>query len=113
MEKIGYDWAKELSCGVTVCDKEGIIIFINDKAAKTFARFGDSLTGHSLFEFHGERAASMIKKMLAENSTNSYTIEKEGQKKLIHQMPWYNNGAVSGLVELSIVIPFEMPHFIR
>ena len=113
MERDNYNWATELPCGVTVCDKEGIILFINDKAATTFARFGDNLTGHSLFEFHGERAASMIKKMIAEDSSNSYTIEKEGLKKLIHQMPWYIKGEVAGLVELSIVIPMEMPHFIR
>lgn len=113
MNKIGYDWAKELPCGVTVCDKEGTIIYINDRAAATFARFGDNLTGHSLFEFHSERSATMIKKMLQEGSENSYTIEKEGVKKLIHQMPWYDCGKVAGLVELSIVIPFEMPHFVR
>ncbi|MEG0500533.1 MAG: PAS domain-containing protein [Rikenellaceae bacterium] len=113
MKKNGYDWAKELPCGVTVCDKEAKIIYINDRAAKTFAKYGDSLTGHSLYEFHGERAAGMINQMLTTGSTNSYTIEKEGQKKLIHQMPWYNDGIVAGLVELSLVIPFEMPHFIR
>lgn len=113
MEKQGYNWAKELPCGVTVCDNEGVIVFINDQAAKTFAKYGDNLTGHSLFEFHGERATSMIKMMLKEGSSNSYTIEKEGKKKLIHQMPWYCDGAVAGLVELSIVIPFEMPHFVR
>lgn len=113
MNNRGYDWAKELSCGVTVCDKEGVIIFINDKAATTFARFGGNLTGHSLFEFHGERATCMIKKMLEDGIPNSYTIEKEGQKKLIHQMAWYKEGKVEGLVELSIVIPIEMPHFVR
>lgn len=113
MNNCGYDWATELSCGVTVCNKDGVIIFINNKAAVTFARFGDNLIGHSLFEFHGERASCMIKKMLEENGTNSYTIEKEGQKKLIHQMTWHIDGKVAGLVELSIVIPSEMPHYIR
>lgn len=113
MERDGYDWAKELPCGVTVCDKDAVIIYINDRAATTFSKYGASLVGHSLNEFHGERAKEMISGMLKEGSSNSYTIEKEGMKKLIHQMPWYNNGVVAGLVELSIVIPFEMPHFVR
>lgn len=113
MEKNGYDWAKELPCGVTVCDKDAKIIYINDRAAATFAKYGDCLVGRSLYEFHGEHATGMINKMLADGSTNSYTIEKEGLKKLIHQMPWFCNGTVAGLVELSLVIPFEMPHFIR
>jgi hypothetical protein len=44
---------------------------------------------------------------------NCYTIEKEGIKKLIYQAPWYDNGKLSGLVELSMVIPFIMDHFVR
>lgn len=113
MKNNGYDWAKELPCGVTVCDKDAKIIYINDRAAATFAKYGDSLVGHSLYEFHGERATGMISNMLSSGETNSYTIEKEGAKKLIHQMPWFDGGKVAGLVELSLVIPFEMPHFIR
>lgn len=113
MENRDYNWAKELPCGVTVCDKEGIIIFINDRAAATFVKYGESLVGNSLYDYHGERATGMIQHMLNDGLSNSYTIEKEGVKKLIHQMPWYNGGEVAGLVELSIIIPFEMPHFIR
>ncbi|MDD2576134.1 MAG: diguanylate cyclase, partial [Bacteroidales bacterium] len=45
--------------------------------------------------------------------TNAYTIEKEGLKKLIYQTPWYENGEFGGLVEFSIVIPMDMPHFVR
>ncbi len=44
---------------------------------------------------------------------NVYTIEKKGKKKLIYQAPWFLDGAFGGLVELSLEIPFEMPHFIR
>ncbi|MFH2094091.1 MAG: diguanylate cyclase, partial [Bacteroidota bacterium] len=67
----------------------------------------------SLYEFHGERASGMIRQMLSEDSSNSYTIEKAGVKKLIHQSPWYKDGKVAGLVELSIVLPLKMPHFVR
>ena len=109
----GYNWAKELPCGITVCDKTGIIIYINDCAATTFSKYGDSLIGHSLFEYHGTRSADIIRKMLSDGIPNSYTIEKEGIKKLIHQMAWYENGQIAGLVELSIIIPFDMPHFVR
>ena len=34
------DWAKEMNCAVTVCDKEGIILYMNDKAKETFALRG-------------------------------------------------------------------------
>ena len=108
-----FDWIKELPYAVTVSDKEGIIILMNDRAAKTFEKYGDNLVGRSLFEFHGEHSANMIRQMLSEGTANSYTIEKAGEKKLIHQSPWFQNREVAGLVELSIVLPSEMPHFVR
>ena len=107
------EWIKELPYAVTVCDNAGTIIYMNDRAAMTFAKYGDSLIGQSLFECHGERSSEMIRKMLSDGSSNSYTIEKAGVKKLIHQSPWYKDGKVAGLVELSIIIPMEMPHFVR
>jgi hypothetical protein len=45
--------------------------------------------------------------------TNVYTIEKNGVKKLIYQAPWYEEGQYCGFLELSLEIPFEMPHFNR
>ncbi len=42
-----------------------------------------------------------------------YTIEKRGQKKLIYQSPWYQNGQYRGFIELSLELPAETPHFIR
>ena len=38
---------------------------------------------------------------------------KHGQRKLIYQTPWRENGEVRGLVEISIVLPDEMPHYDR
>ena len=40
-------------------------------------------------------------------------IEKKGKKKLIYQIPWYEEGEYMGFVELSMIIPFEMEHKIR
>jgi len=112
--KITEDFLKETPFAVTVCDNDGIIVYMNDKASATWeARGGASLIGKSLYDCHGERATAMIKNMLATGSTNAYTILKNGQKKLIYQSPWHKDGKVAGLIELSIVIPEEMPHFVR
>ncbi len=51
--------------------------------------------------------------MLAAHEKNIYSIEKNGVKKLIFQSPWFKNGEYAGFVELSLEIPFEMPHFVR
>jgi len=32
---------------------------------------------------------------------------------LIYQSPWYQNGEFAGLVEISLEIPEQMPHFVR
>ncbi len=36
-----------------------------------------------------------------------------GKKKLIHQAPWYMDGNYVGLVEIAIVLPENMQHFLR
>ena len=52
--------------------------------------------------------------MLAEGTTNTYTVEKNGVKKLIHQTPWRDEeGKIAGLVEFSTVLPADMPHYVR
>jgi len=43
-------------------------------------------------------------------------ISKKGKKKLKYQTPWYEDDAkqvVGGLVEFSIILPDEMPHYDR
>lgn len=42
-----------------------------------------------------------------------YTIEKQGQKTLIYQAPWHQDGRYRGFIELSLELPAEMPHFVR
>jgi len=37
-------------------------------------------------------------------------IEKRGRKKIIYQTPWMDGEIFKGIVELSLEIPFEMPH---
>ena len=101
-----------MNCAVTVCDTGGTILYMNDKARTTFARHGDMI-GKNLFDCHSERSRGIIRRLLADGGTNAYTIEKNGVKKLIYQTPWYENGEFMGLVEFSLEIPFEMPHYIR
>ncbi len=112
MSKDSFDWASELDCAVTVCDMEGIVVYRNSKSAKTFEKYGE-LLGKNLRECHGEHSWNMIMGMLKSGESNSYTIEKDGVKKLIYQTPWRVDGVVKGLVEFSIVIPGELPHFKR
>lgn len=109
-----YDWIKEFPGDITVCDPRGIILEMNDKAARSLeVEGGRKLIGSNLLDCHPEPARGKVEGMLAACKTNIYTIEKKGIKKLIYQTPWYQNGIYAGFLELSLEIPFDMPHFIR
>ena len=109
-----HEWIKEFPAAVTVCDESGVILAMNDKAAKTFEKDGGyNLIGKNMLDCHPERARAKTEHLLAAREKNVYTIEKNGIKKMIYQSPWYRNGEYAGFVELSLEIPFELPHFIR
>lgn len=107
-----FNWAEEINAAVTVCDDEGVILYMNRKARETFASHGD-LIGKNLFACHSEASKQKIRHMLATGESNAYTISKGGLRKMIYQTPWRRDGHIAGMVEISMVIPEEMPHYIR
>lgn len=108
------DWIHEFPSAITVCDTEGIIISMNDKSGKTFEKYGGkTLIGSNVLNCHPEPARSKLLNLLKDGNSNSYTIEKNGVKKLIHQSPWYKNGKYAGFVEISIELPLTIPHHVR
>jgi hypothetical protein len=107
-------WVKEFPGAATVCDRDGIILEMNDRSALTFAADGGrALIGTNVLACHPAHVREQLAAMLAGGRKNVYTIEKNGVKKLIYQAPWYQDGAYAGFVELSLEIPFELPHFVR
>ncbi len=109
-----YEWLKGFPGAVTVCDRDGIILYMNDRSIAVFSEDGGSrLIGRNLLDCHPEPARQRLLDMMGAEKKNVYTIEKRGVKKLIYQTPWYADGQYSGFVELSVEIPFDMPHFIR
>lgn len=109
------DFFKYVEPAVTVCDTECVIVYQNEKSV---AVNGD-MRGKCMLGCHNDRSRGIIARILSEGVSNSYTISKKGQRKLIHQTPWYQDAAdgsgrtVAGIVELSVVIPEEMPHYDR
>lgn len=107
-------WVQEFPAAVTVCNTEGVILEMNARAVESFAKDGGAaLIGKNLKDCHPEPSRSKLTALLESGSANCYTIEKGGVKKLIYQSPWYEAGKYRGIVELSIPIPSEMPHFVR
>jgi hypothetical protein len=107
-------WAQTFPGSITICDPTGIILEMNDKSAAGYAADGGKLLiGTNMLDCHPEPASTKVKQMLENQQLNIYTIEKHGVKKLIYQTPWFEDGQYRGFIELTLEIPFEMPHFIR
>lgn len=93
---------------MTVCDTEGTVLYQNARSA---AVNGD-VRGRSLIPCHNERSRAVIRRLLEEGGRNIYTIEKQGVRKLIYQTVWRREGRIGGLVEFSLEIPAELPHYV-
>lgn len=109
-----HEWVKEFPVAITVVNTEGVILEMNDKSAETFKSDGGmALIGTNSLACHPEPSRTRLKELLRAPKANFYTIEKAGLKKLICQIPWHREGKFSGIVELSIVLPADLPHFVR
>ena len=107
-------WTAEFPGSITVCDSEGVILEMNDQAAAAFQKEGGrALVGTNLLDCHPEPSRTKLQELLASPRVNAYTIEKNGRRKLIYQVPWYENGLHRGLVELALPLPGPLPHFVR
>ena len=107
-------WSDEFDGAVTICDAGGIITYMNEVSKKQFTKHGGGeLLGTNLLDCHPEPSRSKLIVMLKSPATNIYTIEKDGIKKIIHQSPLYEKGVFSGIVEISYILPDQLPHFIR
>ena len=90
IEDIRCPWGDTLkTCAITVCDLDGVVTYQN------------------------ARSREIINRLIANGENNTYTIQKGPLRKLIYQTPWYESGDVAGLVEFSLEIPEEMPHYVR
>ena len=106
-----HAWVKEFPGKIEVCDKDGILLEMNDRAAEE--ENDPHLIGTNVLDCHPEPAKTKLKALLESGQANIYTIEKKGVKKLIYQAPWYQDGEYAGIVELSLEIPWDMPHLIQ
>lgn len=105
-----FNWAEDTNCAITVCDTEGVVIFMNKQSILV----NGDMRGKNMLPCHNERSRGIIDRLIKEGSTNAYTIDKKGVRKMIYQTAWRReDGTVGGLVEISMPIPAEMPHYIR
>lgn len=108
------DWAEEFPGGIAVCDTQGIILALNHYDAQVYEdRGGKALIGTNLYECHSQHSEDMIREMMAKDHGNIYIVEKNGQRELVIQSPWYQGGKLAGLVEITVEIEGEIPVIVR
>lgn len=108
------NWMDEFRGAITICDLEGIIVYMNKVSVKQFEKYGgEKLLGCSLIDCHPEPSKSKLIAMLKQPTENTYTIEKKGIKKIIIQTPWMKNTDFKGIIEISYELPNPTPHFVR
>jgi hypothetical protein len=109
-----YDWVRQFAGSIVLCDREGVVLEMNDKAAEGYREEGGrGLVGQNLFDCHPEPSRSRLRQMMDAQQPNVYTVEKHGTKKLVYQTPWYQSGAYAGFIEVVLEIPWQVPHFVR
>ena len=101
---------EDIDGAVTICDTEGNVVYMNKRSRETFNKQGQSMVGQNLMPCHKPRSQAIIRDMLENDHSHCYTITKHGQRKLIFQTPWREEGQVRGLVEFSFVLPDEIEH---
>jgi hypothetical protein len=82
-----FDWLDGIAVGATVCGCTGVCLYMDEQAARVFAKDGGPLVGRNLLDCHPKPGRSRFAAQLAAPMPNSYTIEKHGVRKLIHQLP--------------------------
>lgn len=114
MKPSNPSWFNGFPGAITICDAQGILTDMNDIAAQTMQEEGGrTLIGKNVLDCHSDASKSKLSAMMEKRESNIYTIEKNGVKKLIYQVPYFTDGEYAGFMEFSLEIPFEMPHFVR
>jgi len=108
------NWYDQLNASITVCDRKGIVVYMNKRAIAQFQKSGgEGLIGQSLVECHPEPARAKLVEMLDHPVENIYTTEKNGTKKMIIQKPWLQEDEFCGVVEISFELPLDLVNHIR
>jgi len=107
-------WFENFPGAITIADENAVIIQMNEASAEMFRKDGGfDLIGRSVMDCHPVSAQTKIRRIYDEKKPNVYTIQKNGEKKLIYQAPYFADGKLAGVVEICLPLPEEVPHFYR
>ncbi len=107
-------WSNQIQIAITVTDEHGIITDMNPASIDVFAADGGArLIGTDVLACHPEPSRAQLAEMYRHPQPNHYTIQKNGRRKIIHQLPLFEGSVFKGYVEIAIPIPDDLPHHNR
>ena len=72
------EWPQAVNCAITVCDTDGVILYMNERARATFASHGD-LIGKNLFACHSPQSQEKIRQRKRANCGSSEAYITDNQ----------------------------------
>lgn len=113
-QEFPHNWYTEFAAAITICDKDGSILYMNDASKEQFKDEGDeTLQGTNVLDCHPEPSKTKLKRLIDNKGENMYTTEKIGRKKFIYQGPWIESGEYMGIIEISFDLPADIKHIVR
>jgi len=107
-------WFEVFPGAITVTDENGIIVNMNaESRIREEMQVGFDLIGHNAITCHKEPTQSKVRKMYENQASNIYSITKNGKKQLVYQAAYFIEEKFSGIVEMVLDLPNEVPHFDR
>ena len=108
-------WVKVFPGAITVTDNDATVIEMNEDSAKKLfkADGGYEVLGRNAITCHPPQTQEKVRQIYETHSFNVYSITKNGQKYLVYQAPYFIEEKFSGVVELFLELPDEIPHFDR
>lgn len=104
------NWMDEFPGMISVCDTKGKILYMNNRIADYFSSTGGKqLVGTSLADCHRPVSFQEIKGQIESQKTTNYVAEENGEYELVIHTPWYQNGKMMGLVEISVPVNWPIP----
>lgn len=100
------DYHKEVDFTISICDKEGKIVYLNDRGVETFKDDGGlELLGSNILDCHPEPSKSQLKEMFISHETNFIFKGQGSSRRLIYQTPIFKEKEYNGYMEMIIPIP--------
>ena len=112
MEK--HAWYKVFPGPITVTDKNGTVIEMNEGSENLYEKDGGyAVLGRNAITCHPSGTQEKVRQIYETQSFNIYSITKDSKKRLVYQAPYFIEGEFSGIVELTLDLPEDIPHFDR